>query len=215
MNSRSTPNSSRPRRAAIAALAAGACLSLFLGACVEVDASIRMGTGGAGTLAISYRLPASLRYVLSDPAQPWEIPIPRSRAEAEALIAGKTDISLTDFVSNEDAATVEYRMDYGFRSAENLNALLRSLGAQASSAASGGSGSFSVALAALPSPPPQDLEGMLIALYGPSRLSLRFTPPGPARTQRGGRIELGDAVFEATTNDLSAYGKSPVWEVSW
>ncbi len=178
-------------RLAAVRLAAAGLAAVMLTACVDIEMRFVMRRDGAGRLELDYRVPADAATLLDPVNGAPSVPLPLTRADFEAALAGAEGARLRRYRRTDDDGEVRISASIAFDSVEALRTVTGFADLPVSFAAGDGGGELSQrvipARAAADAPDPSVVE-LAQALAGESRVT--FVVVAPARIEAAGGAEI-------------------------
>lgn len=197
---------------ALGRLAAAGLAAVTLAACVDVEMRFVMRRGGAGVLELDYRVPAEAATLLDPVDGAPSVPLPITRADFDAAIAGAKGARLRRYRRTDDGGAVAVSVRISFDSVEALRTVAGFGGLPVSFTAGGdGGGELSQrvipARAAVDAPDPR-LAALAQALAGESRVTFVVAAPA-AITDAGGAAVDADGRTARLSFSLADYLTDP------
>lgn len=176
-------------------LAAAGLAAVTLAACVDVEMRFVMRRGGAGVLELDYRVPADAAALLDPTDGAPSVPLPLTRADFEAALAGADGARLRRYRRTDDDGAVGISVRIAFDSVEALRTVAGFGGLPVSFTAvrdgdAGGELSQRVipARSAADAPDPRLVE-LAQALAGESRVTFVVVAPAAITAADGATVD--------------------------
>jgi len=198
-----------------------AAVAALLSSCVGIDAKIKIGDSGAGTLAAEYRLSDELLSLGELDQNKSQLPVPLSRADVENSLKKGKGLSLKSWSSAKSGKDTLIKMSIAFDSIDALVAYLDPAGKLARHTSSGGTDTIDLLLGDDFEPLESDTKELAIKAFESYSFKFSIEAPKPIKSATSSnsaiasRIEGKTAYFDGEMKDIVTTEKAPSFSVSW
>lgn len=202
---------------AIALLAA----TIFLASCLGVETDVKVSSSGSGTLVARYTLSEELVSFGEVEANKGTLPVPLSREDIEASLAGRSGLSLKRWSRSKSGNDTIIESEIAFASLDALSSYLDPSGKLARVGSESGANRLEFSLGDnLPA-----LDAQMKAIAGEAFKPYRFKftielPSVPSAAHSSvpeirASIEGKKAIFEGAMSDIVAVPEAPSLSLAW